>query len=638
MRIDYVWNLNNTLQSRTEANYVTAQTAVVRFQYDNRDRLIHETRVVNGSTTVYDLWYTYDGLGNRLEKRDEAPSPRTKTMYFYDANPANRDPNYPTNNNRLMRYEESVDNGQGGWTLTRTVRYVYYITGHASNIIVKDIGPGQEFIWHRGLALYYTSAGQLWRAVWEHWQQDGQGNVIPLTYGREKGREFYYDGPRQRYLSRALDVSDENPNNWKPTEEAQLWTDYLGDDPYADFAVVEKWDGVNEKWYIESQTEKLGYLPGYGTHAQQDAQTGTTRYLHGDLIDSTMMLTDQNAGATETLAYTAFGEPVGPGGVGVPPASDTRYRYAGGWGYEDDLLKLDGAPGTKPIALLHVGYRWYQPTIGRFIQRDPVILRLFAKTIRWAISQYWAFADAEPTQALAYRWSNAYVYTANEPATAVDPLGLWDWGKAVVGAGVGAACGALTSGCNPYYTCVWGVGGFITGGYETGDERRFINWYAKMCKESNPSGYWCFQRGTKVATPDGPIAIEELRVGSSVRISVVQGEVPASARHDESPPTVGRVTWIGSTRVQDVVRVRLAHDTIVCTSEHPFWVRDKGWRVARDLRAGDMLLNLDGEAPAIIEMSAEHYAAGVWVYTLAVEPGHTYYVGESSVLVHNKPR
>jgi len=153
---------------------VDTQTAVVTFQYDNRDRLIHETRVVNGSTTVYDLAYTYDALGNALAKRDEAASPRTKTTHFYDTDLANRDPNYPTNNNRLTRYAESVDNGQGGGTVTRTVKYVYYITGHASNIIVKDVGQGAEFDWYRGLALCCASAGELCRAVWKQWQLNEQ--------------------------------------------------------------------------------------------------------------------------------------------------------------------------------------------------------------------------------------------------------------------------------------------------------------------------------------------------------------------------------------------------------------------------------------------------------------------------------
>ena len=46
------------------------------FQSDKRDRLIHETRVVNTSTTAYDIGYTCDGLGNRLEKTDCAAVPR----------------------------------------------------------------------------------------------------------------------------------------------------------------------------------------------------------------------------------------------------------------------------------------------------------------------------------------------------------------------------------------------------------------------------------------------------------------------------------------------------------------------------------------------------------------------------------
>jgi len=113
-----------------------------------------------------------------------------------------------------------------------------------------------------------------------------------------------------------------------------------------------------------------------------------------------MLTTDEGGTADETLAYTAFGEPVGPGGVGVPPASDTRYRYAGGWGYEDDLLKLDGAQGTKPIVLLHVGWRWYDPGLGRFIQRDPIGLQ---------------------------GGFNAYAYCGNDAARTADPRGTDVW-------------------------------------------------------------------------------------------------------------------------------------------------------------------------------------------------------------------
>lgn len=134
-------------------------------------------------------------------------------------------------------------------------------------------------------------------------------------------------------------------------------------------------------------------------HAQQTVgESSTQTYLHGDLIDSTILTTDGAGAAANTLAYTAFGEPITAGGVGVPPANfGTRYQYAGGWGYESDLLVLNGASGTAPITLQHVGWRWYQPDIGRFVQRDPIGV---------------------------LGGLNVYVYTANDPIAAADPGGL----------------------------------------------------------------------------------------------------------------------------------------------------------------------------------------------------------------------
>jgi RHS repeat-associated protein len=71
---------------------------------------------------------------------------------------------------------------------------------------------------------------------------------------------------------------------------------------------------------------------------------------------------------------------------------------AGGWGYESDLLLLEGAPGTAPITLMHVGHRWYDPGLGRFIQRDPIGI---------------------------FGGPNVYEYAASNPLGAVDPNGEW---------------------------------------------------------------------------------------------------------------------------------------------------------------------------------------------------------------------
>jgi RHS repeat-associated protein len=106
-----------------------------------------------------------------------------------------------------------------------------------------------------------------------------------------------------------------------------------------------------------------------------------------------MLLTDTNNGGAAVrwstgyqpvVCYTAFGDPIyrDPNGVEhvgpLPddpnaPAEFPRYQYAGGWGYENGCITLQGANATlAPITLQHVGARWYQPGIGRFVQRDPI--------------------------------------------------------------------------------------------------------------------------------------------------------------------------------------------------------------------------------------------------------------------------
>ena len=163
-------------------------------------------------------------------------------------------------------------------------------------------------------------------------------------------------------------------------------------------------------------TEQVRYLAGFGVHAMQDVAEPNepATYLHGDLIRSTMLTTDQGGAAVDRVAYTAFGElvdpngviggepPGGMGGTGVPPVY--RYWYAGGYGYESGLITLYGEnPDLPPIVLMHVGARWYQPGIGRFVQRDPIGL---------------------------LGGLNVYVYCENESTSGVDPSGLsskWRW-------------------------------------------------------------------------------------------------------------------------------------------------------------------------------------------------------------------
>jgi RHS repeat-associated protein len=58
------------------------------------------------------------------------------------------------------------------------------------------------------------------------------------------------------------------------------------------------------------------------------------------------------------LTTEAFGNAVAQWGSSANP-----YRFAGAWGYRDD-----GDAG-----LLHVGARYYDPQVGRFVSRDAVL-------------------------------------------------------------------------------------------------------------------------------------------------------------------------------------------------------------------------------------------------------------------------
>ncbi|HUU96121.1 MAG TPA: RHS repeat-associated core domain-containing protein [Phycisphaerae bacterium] len=214
-----------------------------------------------------------------------------------------------------------------------------------------------------------------------------------------KLREFrYHPNPRGRFMARDLDHNDQQ---WQwSTIGAEHWTDYDIPMPNGDFDVT---FDPND---APVATEQMRHLEGFGLPAQQTVGTGATQYLHGDLIRSTMLTTGQGGTAMSAVSYTAFGELIGS-------APETRYQYAGGWGYESDLLVLEGAPGTAPITLQHVGHRWYDPSIGRFIQRDPLGLR--GGSI------------------------NVYTYGHNAPTITVDRDGQLFWFVVAVVGGVLAA-------------------------------------------------------------------------------------------------------------------------------------------------------------------------------------------------------
>jgi len=114
-----------------------------------------------------------------------------------------------------------------------------------------------------------------------------------------------------------------------------------------------------------------------------DALSPLQRHVTQDAQWPVRMVTDLNGNVVSRFSYAAFGELLPSSFDGVP--GGFFYRYVGGYG-----VRFDPATG-----LYYMRERWYDPTLARFISRDPLRKK-----------------------------NNRYAYAGNNPARYIDPRGL----------------------------------------------------------------------------------------------------------------------------------------------------------------------------------------------------------------------
>jgi RHS repeat-associated protein len=116
------------------------------------------------------------------------------------------------------------------------------------------------------------------------------------------------------------------------------------------------------------------YTPGVS-----ERRGGVSTWSHSGLKNADAQTSSMGAIAA-TRVYDAFGAELSATGTWKGP-----FGYAGGFGYQED------SSGLKLL-----GHRYYDPTTGRFLSRDPI-------------------KDGR----------NWYAYCGNKPLTRIDPTGLW---------------------------------------------------------------------------------------------------------------------------------------------------------------------------------------------------------------------
>ena len=124
--------------------------------------------------------------------------------------------------------------------------------------------------------------------------------------------------------------------------------------------------------------------------------------------------------------------------------------------------------------------------------------------------------------------------------------------------------------------------------------------------------------------------IEEIRKGDWVW----------SVAPETGDPELKQVEDVFVNETDEIVHVRYGDTEIDATPNHPFYVAEKGWVSAVNLRAGDRLQLLNGEYVVVEQVQHEILESPIKVYNFEVQDNHTYYVGgdddDSAVLVHNK--
>ena len=327
-------------------------------------------KVRNESGIIETTSYDYDGL-KRLT-RESISNGKTADTYSYE---------YDDYGNR----SKMVANGSEEY---ETV-YDYTVNGKYTALLQKEIKTVEETsnaTISDGLAIsptdLITSTAADAKTEETAYSYDANGNQITKT-AESKTETNTYDG-----LNQLIGFTD-----GETTASYKYNADGLRTSKTVDGKTINHiWDGNKQivvdmddsDWYSAEV-----YVRGTNLLAKFSKQSGNvktdyqyyTQNAHGDVVN----LTDADGAVTKSYTYDAFGVE-----QNIDDADNNAFRYCGEY--------YDAETGT-----IYLRARYYNPTLGRFISRDP--------------------HPGKSKDALSL---NRYTYCHNNPLAFIDPLGLYD--------------------------------------------------------------------------------------------------------------------------------------------------------------------------------------------------------------------
>ena len=135
----------------------------------------------------------------------------------------------------------------------------------------------------------------------------------------------------------------------------------------------------------------------------------------------------------------------------------------------------------------------------------------------------------------------------------------------------------------------------------------------------------CFISGTLILAESGYVSIE----------TIATNDLVWAWDEESGDIALKRVVETYINQTAELIHVSVNGDEIITTPSHPFYSPVKGWTEAANLRAGDILVLVNGEYVVVEKVQHEILEAPIAVYNFQVEEYHTYFVTNAGVLVHN---
>jgi RHS repeat-associated protein len=559
-----------------------------------------------------------------------------------------RTPTVSAHSDASNAYPAPSSDGGGAPASTQTINYGYdalnrltgatYTSGSSYSFTYDKVGNRtSQNVGGVNTTYTYDAADRLTNAGGVSFTWDDNGNLL-----NDGAKSYSYDFANRLTAINGQGSSfsfgyDGLDNRFRQTINGQTTT-YM----------LDKAAGLSQVLYDGTAT----YYYGLGRISQQ--KNGVSDYFLTDGLGSVRQLANQSGSVSFGQAFDPFGNSIGRSGQG-----GSSYGYAGEW--------------TDNSGLQNLRARYYSPTQGRFLTKDP----------------FSGFLNQPSTL-------NAYAYATNNPVLMSDPSGkiaplliaaglggligagidvgvqlynmqpsslgqalrCLNWGEVGVSFGAGAIAGLTGFTVFGGMTALMGTGffanvaagaisGVVAGQYgrltglvlsgQIGQAGSTLFRPQDMLLDAvlggaiagigygiSRIGSPCsFSEDTPVATQDGEKPIGEIKVGEKV------------LAYDESTQSTGYypVTDKFAHTDQNLVTLVIDGEIVETTIEHPFYTIEKGWIPAGNLWIGAHILRSDGLSGIIEKISLKHSEQKM--FNLTVDQAHTFFVGDGKWLVHN---